>query len=119
MIESFDALILITKNFEEQKRFYRYIMGFEVLSDYGNAIFFKVGKNQKMGLFTQDHHPEGTKTLEGAKKGISHMEFGISSKNVKKMEKNLKEKGFHAYRDNFKDADGNLFHFNIDGDIKF
>ena len=47
------------------------------------------------------------------------MEFGISQENLDKVEKRLKEAGFHAYTDNYKDADGNLFHFNINNNILF
>ncbi|HLD41921.1 MAG TPA: glyoxalase/bleomycin resistance/dioxygenase family protein, partial [archaeon] len=80
---------------------------------YGDVVFFKIGK-QKLALFAKSHHKEGTKRLEGASKGISHLEFHISKKDLPVIGKKLKEKGFHAYTDNFEDADGNLFHFNAD-----
>ena len=112
-IQGLDAIILIVKDLEKQKDFYQNVLGLELESDYGDAIFFKLG-NQKIALFDKDHHPEGTKSLEGAKKGISHMEFKIKEKDLEKIESKLKEAGFHAYKDNFKDADGNLFHFNVE-----
>ena len=118
MIKSFDGVILIVKDIEKQKKFYKDVLGLKLESDYGDAVFFKIG-DTKLGLFTKEHHKEGTESLEGAKKGISHMEFGISNKDMKKVEKKLKDNGFYAYRDVFKDADGNLFHFNIDDEVKY
>ena len=112
-IKGLDAVILIVKDLAQQKEFYNNVLGLELEADYGDAVFFKCGK-QKIALFAHSHHPEGTKSLDGAKKGISHLEFRISKSALKRMEKRLKEAGFHAYRENFKDADGNLFHFNIE-----
>ncbi len=113
MIKGIDAVVLIVKDIKKQKEFYQNILGFEIEADYGNEVFFKVG-NQKLAIFSQGAHPEGDKRLEGAKKGISHLEFRISKQDLKKLEKKLKDKGFHAYKDNYEDSDGNLFHFNID-----
>ena len=118
MIKSLDGIVLIVKDIEKQKKFYRDILGLKIESDYGSAIFFRIGK-QKLALFTKEHHPEGTKSLEGAKKGISHLEFGISKEDYVKIKEKLKKHGFQAYQDNYKDADGNLFHFNIDDKIIF
>ena len=118
MINSFDGIILIVKDIKKQKDFYEKILGLPLESDYGTAVFFKLG-NKKIGLFSQEHHLEGLKSLEGAKKGISHVEFGVTSKDFKKISKLLTEKGFHAYGDTYKDADGNLFYINIDGDINY
>jgi len=118
MIESFDGITLMVKDIEKQKEFYEKVLGLKLISDYGSAVFFEIG-GKKLGLFTREHHKEGTESLEGANKGISHMEFGISQKDLGDTEKKLKDKGFHAYGDNYKDADGNLFHFNINGGISF
>lgn len=35
-------------------------------------------------------------------------------KDFEKIGKKLKEKGFDAYRENYQNADGNLFHFNTE-----
>lgn len=114
---TFDGITIIVKNIEKQRDFYENILGLELLSDYGSAVFFKLGEGRKLGLFTLGHHSEGTASLEGASKGISHFEFGVSTEKSQEIEKRLREKGFHAYGDNYKDADGNLFHFNYDGKI--
>lgn len=113
MIQGLDAIILIVKDLAKQKEFYQNVLGLELEADYGDAVFFKCGK-QKIALFSHSHHPEGTKSLEGAKKGISHIEFRIKSKDLENIEKKLRESGFHAYSNNYKDADGNLFHFNVE-----
>ena len=112
MIQGLDALVLIVKDLAKQKHFYKEVLGLELEADYGDAVFFKCGK-QKIALFSKDHHPEGTLSLEGANKGLSHMEFRIKKEDLKELESKLKKAGFHAYKDNFKDADGNLFHFNL------
>ena len=112
MIKGLDAVILIVKDLKKQTRFYKDVLGLELEADYGDAVFFKAGK-QKLALFAKSHHKEGTERLEGAQKGISHLEFRIPRKDLDKIEKRLKEQGFHAYQDNYEDADGNLFHFNV------
>lgn len=111
MIRGLDAVILIVKDLEAQKRFYRDVLGLPLEADYGDAVFFQCG-DQKIALFGHSHHPEGTKSLEGAKKGISHLEFRIGKKDEADLDRRLRDAGFHAYRDNYRDADGNLFHFN-------
>ena len=117
-INSFDGITIIVKDIEAQKKFYKDVLGLEVESDYGDAVFFKIG-NEKLGLFAKGHHKEGDESLEGAEKGISHFEFGVSSETSEQLSKKLKAAGFHAYRDVFKDADGNLFHFNLDGKVNY
>lgn len=117
-INSFDGITLIVKDLKAQKRFYQDVLGLELESDYGDAAFFKIG-DKKLGLFAKGHHKEGDESLEGASKGISHLEFGVSSETAEQLTKKLKAAGFHAYRDNFKDADGNLFHFNLDGKVNY
>jgi catechol 2,3-dioxygenase-like lactoylglutathione lyase family enzyme len=107
-----DAVVLIAKDLQAQGRFYREVLGLPLTGDYGDALFFDCG-SQKLALFAQSHHPEGTKRLEGASKGISHLEFRIASDDEPSLRRRLTEAGFHAYRDNFHDADGNLFHFNL------
>lgn len=37
-----------------------------------------------------------------------------SESDLKALDQRLKDAGFHAYKENFKDADGNLFHFNVE-----
>jgi catechol 2,3-dioxygenase-like lactoylglutathione lyase family enzyme len=117
-INSFDGVTIIVKDYEAQKKFYRDVLGLPVESEYSDAIFFKIGGN-KLSLFAKGHHKEGDESLEGASKGISHFEFGVSSEAAKDLDEKLKKAGFHAYRDNYKDADGNLFHFNLDGKINY
>jgi len=113
MIRGLDAVVLIVKNLEQQKRFYQEVLGLELDGDYGDAVFFRCG-DQKLALFAASHHPESTRSLEGAKKGISHLEFRVSKKDGRELDRRLRKSGFHAYRDNYRDADGNLFHFNVE-----
>lgn len=117
-IDSFDGINLIVKDIAAQKKFYRDVLGLELESDYGDAVFFKIG-DRKLGLFAKGHHKEGDASLEGAPKGVSHLEFGISTDANEHLTKKLTDAGFHAYRDVFKDADGNLFHFNLDKEVKY
>lgn len=117
-INSFDGITIIVKDIKAQKKFYQDTLGLELESDYGDAVFFKIGSN-KLGLFAKGHHKEGDESLEGASKGISHLEFGVSKETSEQLTKKLTDTGFHAYRDVFKDADGNLFHFNIDNKINY
>ncbi len=117
-INSFDGVTIIVKDYEAQKKFYKDVLGLEVESEYSDAIFFKIGE-RKLGLFAKGHHKEGDESLEGASKGISHFEFGVSGETAKQLDEKLKKAGFHAYRDNYKDADGNLFHFNLDAKVNY
>ncbi|NIP99708.1 MAG: glyoxalase/bleomycin resistance/dioxygenase family protein [Nitrospinaceae bacterium] len=110
-IRGLDAVVLIVKDLEKQKAFYQEVLGLELEADYGDALFFKLG-DQKLALFARSHHPQGTQRLEGAPKGLSHLEFRVSAKDRERLEQRLRDQGFHAYTDNFEDADGNLFHFN-------
>lgn len=117
-INSLDGITIIVKDYAAQKKFYKDVLGLPVESEYSDAIFFKVG-DRKLGLFAKGHHKEGDASLEGASKGISHFEFGVSAEDAKLLDEKLKTAGFHAYRDNYKDADGNLFHFNMDGKVNY
>lgn len=117
-INSFDGITIIVKDLKAQKDFYKDVLGLEIESEYSDAVFFKIG-DRKLGLFAKGHHKEGDESLEGASKGISHFEFGVSAESAKLFDEKLKKAGFHAYRDNYKDADGNLFHFNIDGTVNY
>jgi catechol 2,3-dioxygenase-like lactoylglutathione lyase family enzyme len=117
-INSFDGITIIVKDIAAQKKFYQNVLGLELESDYGDAVFFKIG-DRKLGLFAKGHHKEGDESLEGAPKGISHLEFGISVEANEQLTKKLTDAGFHAYRDVFKDADGNLFHFNLDKKVNY
>lgn len=110
-VKGLDAVVLIVDRFEETKTFYRDHLGMEVFDEYEDAVFFKCGA-QTLALFGRTHHPEGTKRLEGARKGISHLEFRIEKSARKKTELDLRKAGRHAYGDNYEDPDGNLFHFN-------
>lgn len=110
MIRGLHAIVLIVKDLEKQKRFYRDVLGLPVEADYGDAVFFSCGA-QKIALFDRSHHAEGTASLEGAPKGISHLEFSVAAGDEAALDRRLREAGFHAYRDCYRDADGNLFHF--------
>jgi catechol-2,3-dioxygenase len=105
-----DAVVLIVKDLEAQKRFYHEVLGLDIQGDYGDAVFFSCGA-QKLALFARSHHAEGTARLEGAAKGLSHLEFRISAAGEDALRQRLTAAGFHAYGENFCDADGNLFHF--------
>lgn len=112
VVQSLDAVVLIVKDLDAQKRFYAEVLGLPVWGDYGDAVFFECGE-QKLALFARSHHEQGTRRLEGAAKGISHLEFGIARKDYPVVKRRLESEGHLAYRDNFCDADGNLFHFNL------
>ena len=110
IVSSIEGVILIANDFEGQCSFYLDVLGLELSARYSDAAFFKVG-SQKLGIFARSHHREGTRRLGDANHGLSHLEFGIEKRVLEKMITRLKEQGAHAYRDNFADADGNLFHF--------
>ena len=112
LVKSLDAVVLIVRDFDAQQRFYADVLGLPVAGDYGDAVFFQCG-DQKLALFAHSHHREGTERLDGASKGISHLEFGISRGDYEAVQQRLRSQGFHAYAENFCDADGNLFHFNV------
>src|SRR5262245_54770190 len=105
-----DAVVLIVKDLQAQTRFYHDVLGLEIVGEYGDAVFFSCGA-QKLALFARSHHPQGTARLEGATKGISHLEFGVTSAGEEEFRQRLTAAGYHAYGANFCDADGNLFHF--------
>ncbi len=112
IVKSLDAVVLIVKDLEAQKRFYADVLGLPVWGDYGDAVFLSLGE-QKLALFARSHHPEGTERLEGASKGVSHLEFGIAREDLGAMKEKLRSLGCVSYGDNYSDADGNLFHFNV------
>lgn len=109
-IQGLHAVVLIVRDLEKQKNFYRDVMGMQVEGDYGDAVFFRCG-NQKLALFAYGHHDEGRKRLGGAEKGISHLEFVVDEKEQAEWDQRLRKAGYHAYGDNYQDEDGNLFHF--------
>jgi catechol 2,3-dioxygenase-like lactoylglutathione lyase family enzyme len=109
------AVILITRDFEAQAAFYRDVLQLPVAGDYGDALFLRCG-SQTLGLFDRSHHPEGTKRLDGAAKGISHLEFAIAAEDRAALVARLTAAGCHVRSENFEDADGNLFHFTITDD---
>lgn len=115
MVHGLAAVVLIVKDLGGQKRFYRDVLGLPVESERGDAVFFGCGA-QKLALFDRSHHPEGTRSLEGASKGISHLEFRIPRAEEGDFDRRLREAGFHAYGDVYRDADGNLFHFVYEGE---
>ena len=106
-----DAVVLIADDFAGQVRFYKDVLGLELLSSSSETAFFRMGA-QKLAIFSREHHPEGTRRLGGATHGISHLEFSLSESEMTAMANKLREAGFHTSRDLFQDADGNLFHFN-------
>lgn len=107
-----DAVVLIVKDLDAQKLFYRDVLQLDVAGDYGDAVFFRCGE-QKLALFARGHHPRGDERLEGASKGISHLEFRIRASDYDKVRRSLTDGGYEVHRENFEDADGNLFHFNV------
>lgn len=111
-IQGLDAVILITPNFAAQCRFYAEVLGLEVVSQWDDGAFFRAGE-QIIGIFAQGHHAEGDKRLDGADHGLSHLEFRVAQADFERFREHLTAAGHHAYRDNFQDADGNLFHFNL------
>jgi catechol-2,3-dioxygenase len=111
-VQGINGIILIANDFEGQCRFYRDVLGLKVVACYADAAFFKVGA-QTFGIFAKSHHPEGTERLGNADHGISHLEFSVSESAQAHLTGRLMEFGAHAYKDNFADADGNLFHFTL------
>jgi catechol 2,3-dioxygenase-like lactoylglutathione lyase family enzyme len=109
-IHGLHAVVLFVKDLEKQKKFYRDVLGLEVTYESNQSAFLKCGE-QMIALFTHENHPEGASRLEGAVKGISHLEFRIKRSDKEYWLKKLRDAGYHAYKDNFEDEDGNLFHF--------
>jgi catechol 2,3-dioxygenase-like lactoylglutathione lyase family enzyme len=107
-----DAVILIAADFPAQCAFYRDVLGLEVKATYADAAFFKLG-GQTLGIFARSHHPEGSRRLQGASHGLSHLEFRVPRAAAAALADRLRSAGAHAYGDSFADADGNLFHFNL------
>jgi catechol-2,3-dioxygenase len=105
-----NAVILIADNFEGQCRFYGEVLGLELSARYSDAAFYKVG-DQTLGIFARSHHPQGTERLGDANHGLSHLEFRINKASEQEFVDKLTKAGAHAYKDNFADADNNLFHF--------
>jgi catechol 2,3-dioxygenase-like lactoylglutathione lyase family enzyme len=106
-----DAVVLIVKDLAAQQRFYHEVLGLPIVGEYGDAVFFACGA-QKLALFARSHHPQGTARLDGAAKGVSHLEFGVTAAGEEEFRRRLTAAGYHAYGENYCDADGNLFHFN-------
>lgn len=111
-IRSLDAVILLTSNFNSQLEFYRDTLGLTPSALYSDAAFLKAG-GQTLGIFGATHHPEAAQRLGGGTHGLSHLEFGISGSDFAAFQQRLDQAGARAYRDNFQDWDGNLFHFNL------
>lgn len=111
-IQSLDAVVLIANDFRRQCEFYGNTLGLPATNTYEDAAFFSAG-NQSLAVFAHSHHPEGTERLKGGSHGLSHIEFGIQRSDRASMIEHLHKLGAHAYGENFQDADGNLFHFNL------
>lgn len=107
-----DAVILLTSQFDRQLKFYRDILAMKSMAEYSDAAFLQAGA-QTVGLFGLSHHPEAAQRLRGASHGLSHLEFAIGGRNFERVRHRLDDVGARAYRDNFQDEDGNLFHFNL------
>jgi catechol 2,3-dioxygenase-like lactoylglutathione lyase family enzyme len=108
------GLVLVVKDLDRQRAFYRDVLELPLRSEYGSAAFFETA-GARLALFDRGHHPEAIERLEGAAKGISHLEFAIPSARYEELTDRLRRAGHHAYRENFEDADRNLFHFVPDG----
>ncbi len=104
------GVALIVRDFDRQLAFYKDTLGLPLQSSSSDAAFFDCGP-QKLALFAPTHHPEGARRLEGAGKGLSHLEYAVVSDGESELRRRLDERGFHAYRDVYQDADQNLFHF--------
>ena len=111
-VTGLDAVILIAWDFAAQCAFYENVLGLEVKARHADAVFFQAG-TQTLGIFAASHHPEGTRRLLGANHGISHLEFRLPAAGQGAVVRRLDSVGARAYGDNFQDADGNLFHFNV------
>jgi catechol 2,3-dioxygenase-like lactoylglutathione lyase family enzyme len=109
-VKALHAVVLVVRDLDAQRRFYTEMLGFKVDADYGDAVFLSCG-SQKLALFAHGHHPQAEERLDGARHGISHFEFAIDGADEPAFVERLTTAGFHAYRDSFQDADGNLFHF--------
>lgn len=110
-VAGLDAIILIVKDLGAQRRFYHEILGLEIEQDCEDAVFFRIG-HQKLALFSKEHHPEATRRLNGADKGLSHLEFRVHKARLKALRERLRTAGSEVASGIFEDADGNLFHFN-------
>lgn len=106
--------MLVVDDLDAQRAFYRDVLGLTLRSDYGDAVFFEAGPT-RLVLFARGHHPEADSRLGGAARGISHLEWAVPAAGYPPLRDRLTEVGHRAYRENFQDADGNLFHFVPDG----
>lgn len=104
------GVVLVTSELAAQRAFYRDVLGLPLRADYGSAAFFEAGAT-RLALFARGHHPEADERLRDASKGIGHLEFAIAEAAYPELRDQLTEAGHRAYRENFQDADGNLFHF--------
>jgi catechol-2,3-dioxygenase len=109
-VNGLHAVVLVVEDLEAQRRFYTEMLGLTEDANYGDAVFLSCGR-QKLALFAHGHHRQADERLDGARHGISHLEFAIDRADEAALVERLTRAGFHAYRDSFQDADGNLFHF--------
>lgn len=111
-VRGLDAVVLIARDFERQVAFYRDVLGLELEWSAHDAAFFRCG-GQKLAVFAKSHHPQAVPRLDGARHGLSHLEFAVDARDHPALAARLDAAGVRAYGDNFEDPDGNLFHFNV------
>jgi catechol 2,3-dioxygenase-like lactoylglutathione lyase family enzyme len=111
-VRGLDAVVLIARDFDRQVAFYRDVLGLEVAWAGHDAAFFRCG-GQTLAVFAKSHHPQAVPRLDGARHGLSHLEFAVAAEDHDALSARLEAAGFRAYGDNFEDPDGNLFHFNV------
>ncbi len=102
----------IAKDFERQCAFYKSTLGLALKANDGTQHSLAPG-DQSLAVFARSHHPQGTKRLQGAQHGLSHLEFGLNRRDHIALFGHLNRFGAQAYGENFQDADGILFHFNL------
>jgi len=111
-VRGLDAVVLIARDFNRQVAFYRDVLGLELAWSAHDAAFFRCG-DQKLAVFAKSHHPQAVQRLDGARHGLSHLEFAVADEDHAALVARLDAAGVRAYGDNFEDPDGNLFHFNV------
>ena len=93
-IQGLDALILIVKDLDKQKDFYKNILGLEIEADYGGAVFFKLG-NQKINRKTRQSPKKQSMKLENKPSSFPGL---IEEKTPDKPKNNI-QNGFNGFLD--------------------